>query len=278
MRGDSWQWDETLYAGSADWYAAGRLPYPPAVAETVARELALDGTERLLDIGCGPGSLTLLLAPWVAAAVGIDADAEMISAAEGAAARAGVHNVSWRRLRAEDLPSGLGRFQLATFAQSFHWMDRPLVAAAVHQLLEPGGACLIVHATTHRGDDSNDPLPHPRPPHEAIAELISRYLGSVRRAGRGTLPTRTPSGEDDVMRRAGFQRAHRVDVDVATVVTRNVDAIVASVFSLSSATPHLFGSQRGEFEQALRRLLRTISPEGLFAERTRDIALEFWRS
>ena len=37
------------------------------------------------------------------------------------AARVG--NVRWVRMRAEELPADLGEFRLATFAQSFHWMD-----------------------------------------------------------------------------------------------------------------------------------------------------------
>jgi SAM-dependent methyltransferase len=51
----------------------GRVGYPPALAEAVTDELRLDGSGRLLDIGCGPGSFTLLLAPWFAQATGIDA-------------------------------------------------------------------------------------------------------------------------------------------------------------------------------------------------------------
>jgi trans-aconitate methyltransferase len=54
-----WQWDPSLYAGSARFYSIGRVAYP---AELVAA-LELDGTGRLLDVGCGPGSLNLLLAP-----------------------------------------------------------------------------------------------------------------------------------------------------------------------------------------------------------------------
>jgi ubiquinone/menaquinone biosynthesis C-methylase UbiE len=32
----------------------------------------------LLDVGCGPGSLTLLLAPYVSEAIGVDADGDML--------------------------------------------------------------------------------------------------------------------------------------------------------------------------------------------------------
>ena len=87
MSSEPWTWDETLYAGSAPFYSVGRMSYPDGLAEALRRELGLDGSQRLLDVGCGPGSLTLLLAPFVATAVGIDADCEMVrEAARGSRA------------------------------------------------------------------------------------------------------------------------------------------------------------------------------------------------
>ncbi|NRN67877.1 hypothetical protein GC106_51180 [Kibdelosporangium sp. 4NS15] len=116
-----WQWDPSLYSRSAVYYSRGRLPYPPALAGAMATELGLDGTGRLLDVGCGPGSLTLLLADKFEQALGIDADPDMITEATRLAA--GKPNTRWLHMRAEDLPAGLGTFRLITFAQSFHWMN-----------------------------------------------------------------------------------------------------------------------------------------------------------
>jgi 2-polyprenyl-3-methyl-5-hydroxy-6-metoxy-1,4-benzoquinol methylase len=79
--GEPWVWDETLYAGSAAFYPSGRLPYPPEVAEALRTLLDLDGRGRMLDVGCGPGSLTLLLARLFEQTVGIDADPDMIARA-----------------------------------------------------------------------------------------------------------------------------------------------------------------------------------------------------
>jgi SAM-dependent methyltransferase len=274
---DEWRWDETLYRGSAAYYGVGRRPYPPVVADKLAETFRLDGTQRVLDVGCGPGSLTLLLAPRVALATAIDADPEMIAAARAAAERAGVANVEWRCMRAEELPAGLGRFALVTFAQSFHWLDRARVAGVVRGMLEAGGACVHVQATTHRGDSSDDTLDHPRPPYDQIDALVRAYLGPVRRAGSGLLRTGTPADEDDVLRSAGFTGPTRLELDTAEVVTRTADEVVAATFSLSSSAPHLFGADAGRFESELRALLHDAAPDGTFSERTRGIALDVWR-
>jgi SAM-dependent methyltransferase len=214
----TFSWDPTLYAGSAVHYARGRRPYSPALAAAVRDELGLDGTGRLLDVGCGPGSLTTVLAPLFASAVGVDADAGML--AEAARRSPGVE---WQQLRAEELPADLGTFRVVSFAQSFHWMDQPVVA------------------------------------------------------GKNTVwPPGANGGEEDVMRAAGYSGPARREIAGETVV-RTLDEIVDSVFSLSGSTPHLFGDRREAFEEDLRKVLLTLSPDGRFPERMRESAIVIWR-
>ena len=269
------QWHPSLYAGSARYYAIGRVSYPTALGEALATALELDGSGRLLDVGCGPGNFTLLMAPWFEQATGVDADADMLAEAERQATKAGVGNVYWQRLRAEELPAGLGRYRVISFAQSFHWMDQAAVARTVLTMLQPGGACVHVHATTHRGIDTDAVLPHPRPPRSAIDELLQRYLGSSGRWGEG-LPPNKGDREEEAWRAAGCTRLQRIEV-AGQIVERTSDQIVAAIFSLSSSTPRLFGERRDGFEADLRRLLHQASPAGLFSEQMREIAADIWQ-
>ncbi|MFF9177477.1 class I SAM-dependent methyltransferase [Streptomyces sp. NPDC014793] len=71
---EGWTWDETLFAGTAVHYERGRLPYAPALVPRLAEVLAPDGTGRLLDVGCGPGTLALPLSHLFAEVVGVDPD------------------------------------------------------------------------------------------------------------------------------------------------------------------------------------------------------------
>ena len=272
-----WTWDSSLYAGSAPYYAVGRVPYPAAVADALIVALELDGSGRLLDVGCGPGSLTLLLAPYFAEAVGVDADADMLTEADRLAERQQIRNVTWRHLRGEDLPADLPPVRVVTFAQSFHWMDRPRVAAAARSMLVRDGAVVHVHATTHEGVDADVDLPHPRPPRQAITRLVERYLGSVRRAGRGVLPAGTPGGDEDALYRGtGLSGPQRLEVPGRTV-NRTTEEVAASIYSLSSSTPHLFGDRLHEFDAELRDLLAAASDDGWFSERMRSVAVDIWR-
>ncbi len=137
----------------------------------------------------------------------------MLAEADRQAHREGITNVIWRHLRAEQLPADLARPTLVTFAQSFHWMDRPRVAATVRSMLADDGALVHVSADTHEGVRSEELHPHPAPPRAAVAALIREYLGEARRAGRSVLPGgTTPGDEDDVYRTAGFRGPHYLEL------------------------------------------------------------------
>jgi SAM-dependent methyltransferase len=258
----SWSWDPTLYEGSAQFYARGRMPYPQALADTLRDALELDGTGRLLDVGCGPGALTIVLAPLFAEVIGIDADPAMVAEA----ARSGPRNASFRRLRAEELPADLGSFDVIAFAQSFHWMDQTRVAATVHAMLRDGGAFATVGATTHEGDGNV--------PREEMKELIRSYLGPRRRAGQGTIADEGPPwNANEALDAAGFGAPIELDVPAGQTYERSEDDIVASVYSQSSSAPHLFGERLDDFERDLRALLRKHAPPDGYRETLRDEAL-----
>jgi SAM-dependent methyltransferase len=270
----AWEWDETLFAGAAPYYEQGRVPYAVDLPDAFARVLQLDGRGRLLDVGCGPGSIALRLAPWFAHVVGLDADADMLAEAARLAAARDIDNATWVHRRAEELPAGLGTFRVVTFAQSFHWMDRGLVAARVHDMLEPDG--VVVHVDVHRRELPPPASDLPEIPYDRIDELRMQYLGADRRAGQ-SVRTSSPSNEAAVFHAAGFTGPELVIVPDGRTFVRTIDDIVAETFSMSSTAPHLFGARVEEFDADLRALLSSVSPTGTFSIRARDSTLMIWR-
>lgn len=281
METDGWPWDESLYAGAAPFYVSGRVPYPRALIDSLAAELGLNGSGRLLDLGCGPGSLTVPLAGWFSDAVGVDADAGMLAEAASQADAAGVRNTTWVHRRAESLPNDLGSFRLATLAQAFHWMDRPLVARRVRDLLEPDGKLAHVHATTHEGIDTDEKLEYPQPPRAALRDLVVKVLGTDLRAGRSTRAKPAAVGEElgaierKVYRDACYDHVCRFEIP-GVVETRTSEQVIAAVLSLSSSTPNLLGDQLLTFQASMRELLARHSPSGLFSQQMNSIVVDVW--
>ncbi len=268
---EGWVWDESLFAGSSAFYDRGRIPYPPGLHDAFAAVADLRGSPRLIDVGCGPGTVALRLVDLFAEVVGVDADPGMIQEAIRAAALQNVTNARWVRLRAEELPAGLGSFRYATFAQSFHWMEREHVAGKVFDMLEPGGA--FVHVGGQEIQTPEQPLPHPSPPADDIRRLAQSYLGPEPRAGQGVLLHGTPGNERDVLQAAGFEAPVSIRVTGRQVLERTVDDVVAHVFSLSGSAPHLFGDRLRNFEHDLRAHLAAAADAGLFSEQVPDLAL-----
>ena len=259
------RYDPTIYDGAAVHYRYGRPAYSPGLEALLTKELGLDGSGRLLDVGCGPGILTVRLARLFEEAVGLDPDPEMIAEGRRAAEERGTANITWVQAMAEDLPGAApGPYRVVTFGSSFWWTDEVRVAEAVHDMLEPGGALvLIMHKA---GAGAVPPSPGPPPiPHAEIEALVEKYLGSTRRAGRGAAPpVRTRSDGEDVIARTRFGVPRVIFAPGLPDLVRDTESVLSGYFSFSWSAPHLFGDRVEAFATEVRELLRARSPEGVF--------------
>jgi SAM-dependent methyltransferase len=138
-------------------YERARQPYGNAFFATVARSLGFDGSQRLLDLGTGPGLLALGFAPFVGEVIGVDPEPAMIAAARGAADRAGVR-LRLVEGRAETLPANFGVFDVVTIGRALHWMEPEGARAALDQIVATHGQILICRAASVT-DDRNPWLP-----------------------------------------------------------------------------------------------------------------------
>jgi SAM-dependent methyltransferase len=257
--------DPQAFEGTAEYYAVGRPPYSAVLADTIARELSLDGTGQLLDAGCGPGVLELPLARLFDQVTALDPEPGMLRAGQRRCQQAGVANVRWLRGVAEDIAElNLGPQRAVTFGQSFHRVRRLEVAEAVYDLLVPGGSLILI---SHSADDGR-PRPagpgHPEIPRAAVQELILDYLGDSTRRYLATWSQGQPARFEDTLSQTRFGGSRTVYAPGRPDLIRDTDTVVASCFSLSYAAPRWFENRRADFESDLRHVLREHSPDGLF--------------
>lgn len=118
------RWDAARYAHHARFVAD--------LGAAAADWLAPKPGERILDLGCGDGALTEKLAQAGAVVVGVDADADMIRAAQA-------RGLDARQMDGMALAFD-AEFDAVFTNAALHWMPRPGdVAAGVWRALKPGG-------------------------------------------------------------------------------------------------------------------------------------------
>lgn len=171
-------------------------------AEEAARFLLnhLKPGMRLLDIGCGPGSITLGLARYVAPAevVGIDQAEEALDAARQLASDESVRNVRFDQANVYELPFGDASFDVVYGHQIMQHLADPVAALTeAKRVLGPGGYVAM------RDADYGTMTHHPHDP--VLDEWLDRYHETARSNG----------GEPDAGRRlgewvraAGFEHIH----------------------------------------------------------------------
>jgi ubiquinone/menaquinone biosynthesis C-methylase UbiE len=104
--------------------------------------------DELLDIACGPGSLTLELAPHVAKATGLDITPAMLEQARAAQTQKGIANVDWVEANGESLPFPDGAFSLVTCSAAFHHFDQPAaILSEMARVCQPGGRIVVSDVT-----------------------------------------------------------------------------------------------------------------------------------
>lgn len=133
---------------------------------------------RLLDVGCGPGTITTGLARAVAPGevVGIDVAEDVIDAARAHAAEAAVANVRFETASVYALPYADRTFDVAHAHQVLQHLARPVEALAeMRRVLRPGGIVAI------RDADYASMIAWPRSP--AIDRWLEVYHAVAARNG-----------------------------------------------------------------------------------------------
>lgn len=251
----------------AGFYSRYRPAWHEAVFTRIRKDFTLDGTGRLLDLGCGPGSIVLPLAPHVEEAIGIDPEPDMLAEARAAGTRLGVRNVTWMSARAEDLSNprfraSLGRFKLVTMGMSFHWMDRELALTGAYEVLNPGGGLAII------GQDVAKTFLR-----RIVDETLVAFIGVP-----GRHPDRPHQTErhEDVLSRSPFTHVETVQIPYTRIWS--VDQIIGWVYSFSDGAYVRLGDRRPEFERALRDRLFGIDSSVQFSEDVSAQLLFAWKT
>lgn len=247
-----------LYRGTAADYDKFRLPYPLALIDSLYRRTQPSGRGRLLDLACGPGTVTFALCDRFAEVWAVDQESEAVDLAARKARDSGVHNVRWMAARAEDVDP-TEAFDLVTIGTAFHRLDRPRVAALARGWLRNGGHLALLWSST--------PVEGVAPWQLALSEIFVEWMG---RAGvDDRIPpqlqehlARHPHVE--VLEDAGFVDIERDEFAMAH--DWSVESLIGFLYSTSVLSRIALGAQAPAFERDVEERLLAIEPSGIFRD------------
>jgi SAM-dependent methyltransferase len=248
------------FRSAASHYLAGRPPYAPSLIRRVADLCGLTDEHRVLDLGCGPGQLSIAFAFFAGSVVALDPEPEMLRiAAEAATGLA--PNVEFIEASSHDLPGQLGRFRMVVIGRAFHWMDRAETLRRLDVMVEREGAVVLFH-DDHLDVPDNGWLRH-------YEELLDRHSDddSVRARHRSPDWVR----HEAILLDSAFGRLERL-----SVIERRqtpVDRLVDRALSQSSTSRARLGPKTDQLVAEIGHLMAEIAPGGIVTEVIESSAL-----
>jgi ubiquinone/menaquinone biosynthesis C-methylase UbiE len=133
------------FTRTAQQFASFSLAKRSAEAEKLVALAAPRGTERALDVACGPGTFARAFAHRVRWIAGVDVATPMMLRGRATAAEEGIGNLAWGCGNAAALPFAAGAFDLVACGYAVHHFGEPATSLAeMARVLRPGGRLALM--------------------------------------------------------------------------------------------------------------------------------------
>jgi ubiquinone/menaquinone biosynthesis C-methylase UbiE len=141
------EWDKKRAEQHARWAKmASRLTYAPFATKIVESLAPMESGSKIMDLGTGPGILSIELHKLLPQAkiIGIDLSSDMLEIARKNADEAGMSNFETRLGKAEEIPIESNCANLVVTQSSFHeWEDPQKGLSEIFRILKPGGSLIL---------------------------------------------------------------------------------------------------------------------------------------
>ncbi len=210
-----------------------RSPETDAASIIVAAFAPLPG-KRILDVGCGEGTLARSLSARGAHVSGVDPNAEAL-----ALAREAVPSGTFHRAGAESLPFADDSFDGAVFLNSLHHVPKPSMSLALEEaarVVEPARPIVVVEPLAEGSFFSAlRPVEDETDVRTAAQEVLRRVL---------------EGGKFEQIRRVDYLRSERFE---------GLDEFLARIVAVDPARAAVVAERRPEVETAFQRHARVAA-------------------
>lgn len=132
------------FGKTAEDYRTHRAGFPESFFASLEKFGLIHGTEEIVDLGTGTGTLARGLASMGCTVTGVDPSLELLAQAEELAREENVR-IDWKEGTAEKLDLESSSQDVVTAGQCWHWFDSDLATAEAARVLKHDGLLLIAH-------------------------------------------------------------------------------------------------------------------------------------
>jgi len=134
-----------------------RLKLTLTLADAMLGELALDGTQTVIDFGAGTGVIALKLAEHAQKVIAADSSTGMLDVIKEKTHAAGIDNIDTLLFDIEEsAPAGLAADAIVSSMALHHIENTAKAASMFHAILRPGGRIAIADLDSENGDFHQD--------------------------------------------------------------------------------------------------------------------------
>lgn len=244
------------FIGTARDYALYRIPYPESLLNELRTHTKLTGLGKLLDLGCGPGRLTLPLSGYFAQSIAVDVEPEMVAFGEKQAIAKGIKNIQWIVDSSETIELPAQDFELITIGEAFHRMNRPLVAKKSFGWLKRGGWIAVLW---------QDHLWHSSKLWaRTVVDIINRFTGRKLSTRQEELAARCRDPFENYLISNSFDSIEQKLFEIN--FEWSMESLIGFLRSTSFASHATLAENFENFEVELRRELPICNPSGVYDE------------
>jgi len=249
----------SLHEGKAKYYKRYRPALPEKLFGFLGNKLELNAKsklDRLLDLGCGTGQLTIPLSRYFNEVIGVDPSQDMLKEAKLVASAADCKNIQWLQSCAEDLAESLGMFDLITIANAFHWMKHEKVVPWILNHLHKSKSLVLIgshHSFWSKKSDWQ----------KVLWKIVDDWFGKEKQALQSNIVQfQTPWHE--VLAKYPFSSINSFELPETRIW--QVETLLGYIYSMSFCSVEKLGDQRIKFEQEVKEQLLKINPQNRFVE------------
>lgn len=230
------------FSGLSALYTTGRPSYPAEAIQLILKGYARNQSSVLVDIGCGTGISTRLIAAEGLTVVGVDPNEDMLDEALKADMPADWH-IRYCSGSAESTGLDSDYCDVVLCAQAFHWFSPESALREFRRILKPGGKLALMWNER----DETDPF-------------TGKY-GQLLRARADDTAIEVKRGEAgiELLRSPLFENANLACFSNSQVL--NADTLMARAFSTSYA-PKRDTADGGALAAELTQLLSELGQNG----------------